>query len=180
MKTEDLKAMGLTQEQIDKVMAENGKDIEAEKAKIVAKEAELNTANQTIKDLQETAKKYDGKDPTKLESDLKALQSKYDTDILANKLSSALDLALVGAKARDIKAVKPFLNTELIRLDGDKLLGFDEQLKNIKETKSFLFDDEKPVIPVKTGMRQTGNEGTPDKKEEANAAFRSLFGKENQ
>ena len=31
MKREDLKAMGLTDEQIDKVMAENGKDIEKQK-----------------------------------------------------------------------------------------------------------------------------------------------------
>lgn len=179
MKTEFLKGLGLTQEVIDKVMAENGKDIAAEQAKTTSKESELSTANQTIKGLQDTIKKYDGKDPAKLESDLAALKNKYDTDISAAKLSSALDIALVGAKARDIKAVKPFLNTELIKLDGDKLLGFEEQLKNIKESKSFLFEDEKPAPPVKTGMRQTGTEGTPDKKEEANAAFRSLFGKEN-
>lgn len=179
MKTEFLKGLGLSQDVIDKIMAENGKDVEAEKAKITAKETELTTANQTIKDLQDTIKKYDGKDPAKLEADLTALQTKYNTDISAAKLSSALDVALVGAKARDIKAVKPFLNTELIKLDGDKLLGLEEQLKNIKETKSFLFEDEKPIPSVKTGMRQTGSEGTPDKKEEANAAFRSLFGKEN-
>ncbi len=36
MKTEFLKELGLEQEQIDKIMAENGKDIAAEKAKALA------------------------------------------------------------------------------------------------------------------------------------------------
>ena len=40
MKTEFLKELGLEQEQIDKIMAENGKDIAAEKAKATKAEGE--------------------------------------------------------------------------------------------------------------------------------------------
>lgn len=142
MKTELLKKLGLSPDVIDKIMAENGKDIAAEQAKTTAKIGELETANQIINELRKTVKKYDGKDPVKLESDLTALQKKYDDDIAAAKLSSALDMALMGAKARDIIAVKPFLNLGLIKLDGDKVLGLEEQLKSIKESKSFLFEEE--------------------------------------
>jgi len=86
---------------------------------------------------------------------------------------------LVGAKVRDAKAVKPFLNMELIKLDGDKLLGFEEQLKNVKETKGFLFEEDvKPAF--KTGIKQSGADGGNDKKEEANAALRAPFGKESE
>lgn len=49
------------------------------KADLDTKAAELQTANDTIKGLRETAKKWDGKDPQKLADDLKALQLKYDT-----------------------------------------------------------------------------------------------------
>ena len=115
-------------------------------------------------------------DVKKLKTDVTNWETKYNNDIAALKLNSALDSALMGAKARDVKAVKPFINMELIKLDGDKLTGFDEQIKSIKENKGFLFEDEKKPT-FRTGMRQNGSEGTTDKKEEANAAFRSLFGK---
>lgn len=48
------------------------------KADLDAKQQELDTANNTIKGLRETAKAWDGKDPKKLEDDLKDLQTKYD------------------------------------------------------------------------------------------------------
>ena len=40
MKTEFLKELGLEQDAIDKIMAENGKDVEAEKAKTKKAEGE--------------------------------------------------------------------------------------------------------------------------------------------
>lgn len=67
------------------------------------------------------------------------MQDKYDTDVAGLKLNSALDMALVNAKAHDVKAVKPFLDMSLIKMDGDKLTGFEEQLKNLQKEKSFLF-----------------------------------------
>lgn len=62
MKTEFLKGLGLEQSVIDQIMAENGRDVEAEKAKTAGKAEELENANKTIKDLQDIVKKYDGKD----------------------------------------------------------------------------------------------------------------------
>lgn len=179
MKTEFLQELGLAKDVIDKIFAENGKDIAAEQAKTAAKTAELATANQNIKDLQDAVKKFDGVDVTKLKQDVTDWETKYNKDITAAKLGSALDVALIGAKARDIKAVKPFLNMDLIKLDGDKVLGLEEQLKNIKENKSFLFEEDKKAVPPATGQRHSGTETVQDtKKDEANAAFKSLFGKE--
>lgn len=169
MKREFLEGMGLSKENIDNIMAENGKDINSV-------QNELNTANTTITTLKNTVAKFDGVDIEKLKTDATTWETKYNNDISALKLNSALETALIGAKARDAKAVKPFLNMDLIKLDGDKLLGFDEQLKNVKETKTFLFEDEtKPAF--KTGMKQLGTEGGTDKKDEANAALRAAFGK---
>lgn len=50
------------------------------KADLDTKAQELTTATNTIKDLRAAAKAWDGKDPKKLEDDLKDLQTKYDTD----------------------------------------------------------------------------------------------------
>ena len=70
------------------------------KADLDAKQQELDTANTTIKGLRETAKAWDGKDPKKLEDDLKDLQTKYDTDTANIRKAAAIDLALTRARAR--------------------------------------------------------------------------------
>lgn len=143
MKRDFLKDLGLADEAIDKIMAENGKDIEAVKTSLSAKEAELKTAQKTISDLQETVKKFDGVDVEKLKADLAAAQEKYNNDLSQIKLDNALELALRDAKARNPKAVKALLNADEIKLDGDKLLGLDAQLEAIKKDNDFLFEAEK-------------------------------------
>ncbi len=146
-----------------------------------------NEANKTLKgqlaDRDKQLEELKKVDATQLQAEITRLQGEnttaktgFEKQLNDLKLGNALDLALVGAKARDVKAVKPFLNMELIKLDGDKLLGFSEQLDNIKKEKGFLFEESQQ--PKATGMRQTGTEQQVDKKDEANAAFRSLFGKE--
>lgn len=114
------------------------------KADLEAKDAALQTANSTIKTLQETVKAFDGKDPNKLEADLGDLRKKYDDDVAALKLNSALDLALVGAGALDVRAVKPFLSMDGIKLEGDKLAGLEAQLEGLKKDKAFLFAEGDP------------------------------------
>ena len=152
MKTEFLKSLGLEQDVIDKIMAENGKDIEAHKAAATAKETELAAANQTIKNLQETVKKFDGVDVAALNQQISELQAKYDTDISAAKLGSALDLALVAGKAKNPKLVKAALDMEKIKLDGDKVLGLDEQLESIRKSDPYLFDDANPGPTLNSGL----------------------------
>lgn len=123
----------LSKEAIDAVMAENGKDIEAKKALTTAETAKLTTENQTIKDLQDAVKKFDGVDAEKLRGDLTALQTKYDTDTAKLKVDSALEIALRDSKVKNSKLVKNSLDREQIKLDGEKLLGLNEQLEALKK-----------------------------------------------
>ena len=50
MEREFLKGLGLEKDAIDKIMAENGKDIELEKGKVKDIQSQLVTANNTIKE----------------------------------------------------------------------------------------------------------------------------------
>lgn len=159
MKREFLEALEiagakLPKEIVDQIMAENGKDVQAEQAKATAKDNELSKANETIKSLQETVKKYDGADPEQLKQSLSDLQKKYDADITQAKLDNALELALVQSKARNTKAVKALLKADAIKLDGDKLLGLDDQLANLKKEAAYLFEEE----TVKTEVKASGGE----------------------
>lgn len=112
------------------------------KEKFTNKENELATANQTIKDLQDAAKKWDGVDVDKLKQDMADLQGKYTADLAAAKLDSALTLALMEAKARDPKLVKSLLDMSVVKLDGDQLMGVTEQLSKITESHGYLFAGE--------------------------------------
>lgn len=170
----ELNGTKLTKDLIDQIMAENGKDINREKGIASSLQTQLDTANNTIKELQDAAKKFEGTDPEKLKNDLADLQKKYDADIAAAKLDSALDMALMQAKARDLKAARALLKLDDIKLDGEKLLGFDGQMEALKKEKAWLFEaDEPPGDPtpadppptpgptVKTG----GNHGDTGKAE---------------
>lgn len=111
MKREFLKSLTvgeqeLPKELIDAIMAENGKDIEAQKALTAAEAQKVTAANDTIKQLQDTVKKFDGVDVEKLKADLAALQQKYDDDTAKLRLDNALEVALLSSKARDAKVVR--------------------------------------------------------------------------
>jgi len=149
MKREYLKELGLADDVIDKIMAENGKDIESEKSKATLETSKVEAANKTIKDLQDTVKKFDGVDVEKLKKDAADWETKYNADTSQIKLDSALEMALVSNKAKNTKAVKALLDASIIKIDGEKLLGLDDQLKKLKTDAAYLFDEVKDTTIVK-------------------------------
>lgn len=112
------------------------------KADLDTKVSELSAANDTIKDLKEAAKKWDGKDPKALEDSLKALQSKYDTDTANIRRDAAIDLALTKAKARDAQLTRAALSMDDIKVSADgKITGLDAQIEALQKDKAWLFED---------------------------------------
>lgn len=133
-----------------------------DKRKFDDKVTELDTANETIKGLKETVAKFDGVDVEKLKQDASDWENKYKTDLAAVKLDSAVNMALVEAKAKNTKIAKAALDMSLVKMDGDNLTGFTEQLGKLKESAPYLFDDENKVEEkggahvIKTGGNHTG------------------------
>ena len=113
--------------------------------------AELGTANNTIKGLKETVAKFDGVDIEKLKKDASDWETKYNTDIAAVKLDSAVNMALVEAKAKNPKLAKAALDMSLVKLDGENLVGLTEQLDNLKKSDGYLFDIETEPEPYNKG-----------------------------
>ena len=100
------------------------------KADLDTKAQELTTANNTIKDLRAAAKAWDGKDPKKLEDDLKTLQTKYDTDTANIRRDAAIDLALTRAHARDPQLTRAALSMDDIKIGADgKITGLTRRSK---------------------------------------------------
>lgn len=122
------------------------------KADLDTKAQELTTANNTIKDLRAAAKAWDGKDPKKLEDDLKDLQTKYDTDTANIRRDAAIDLALTKAHARDPQLTRAALSMDDIKIGADgKITGLDAQVESLKKDKAWLFEED--------GAGQSGRQG---------------------
>ncbi|WP_338788805.1 phage scaffolding protein [Metabacillus sp. FJAT-53654] len=90
-----------------------------------------------------------------LQADNKKVADDYQAKLNQQSFDFALKDALTGAKAKNPKAVEALLNKEAIKLDGDKLLGLDEQLKAIQESDSYLFDSEQQQQQQQSSVKFT-------------------------
>lgn len=159
MKTEFLKSLNLSQEMIDKIMAENGKDIAVEqkkaekviqerdsyKLKAESLETQVNDANTEIQKF----KDMDIDGIKKAADDWKetAEKAKADADkqISQMKFDYALSAALTGVKAKNAKAVKALLDMDGLKFNDGKIVGLDEQLAQIKADNDYLFESDEPA-----------------------------------
>lgn len=173
MKREFLKELGLADEAIEKIMAENGKEINELKAAGT-------TAQTTIADLQkqisdrdkqlETLKKSSGdnealqKQIAELQEANKTAKAEYDAQVKKLQLDSKVETALLGAKAKNTKAVRALLDESKISLDGENVLGLNEQLEALKKDAAYLFGEDKGNPPPPVG----GTPPKPDEKDEMN------------
>lgn len=154
MELKDLTALGITEEQANKVLEQHTAELTAEQQKYTDLNAELETAKGTISELTDKVKAFDGEDIEGLKKAESDWESKYNADIAALKLDKALELSLAGAKARDVDIVKSQLDSSLLKLDDDgKITGLTEQLDKLKTDKAFLFaDGDEPTARIDTGL----------------------------
>lgn len=135
-------------EDIDKsVSAQIGKDFVAR--------ADFNTANEAKKTLAaqvaERDKQLEGlktaagdveglkKQIGELQTTNKAAQEKFDSDVKTLRLGTLLDARLTKEGAVNLKAVKALLDTGKISVDGENLVGLDEQLTPLKTAEAWAF-----------------------------------------
>lgn len=160
MKTETLKELGLTDEQIKGVMAENGKSLQGAKdneAKLADFEAENKSLTETVasyksqlNELKESSKDNEAlqKQITDLQDANTKAEEGYKTQLADTQKANAIELALRDNGARNSKAVKALLDNDSIIFKEGKLVGLDDQIKTIKADNEYLFQGEaKPATP---------------------------------
>ena len=174
MKTEDLKALGLNDDQVQRVFAMNGEELNSLKASVATLTAERDTARTNLADAN---KKLEGYDP---EWKAKAAQAQQQADqkVAELKAGYAADSAASGLKFTSDSAKKAFLSDlkakNLPLQDDGTLLGFDDYVASYKKTDPGAFAPE-GGLPRVSGSA-TGTPATPTAKDQANAALRASFG----
>jgi hypothetical protein len=160
MKRDFLKNLGIADDVIDKIMDENGKDINTSRAEMDAITKERDTYKGTVGDYEKQLaelKKSAGDNEaltTKI-AELQAANKKAAQDIIQLKLDSAVELGLANAKAKDPKAVRGVLDMSKIKLnDKNEVEGLAEQLKDLQKTHDYLFETSGQAAPK--GMTPAG------------------------
>ena len=166
MKRDFLEGLNLDADVIDKIMAENGKDVQREKAKYADYDdlkTQLEAANKTIE-------KFKDYDATKAE--IEKLQKDSAAKIAAMERS---------AKVKDYLSGKKFVNDitrEAIASKMGEVLGADESKgKNLddifaeltKDKTDILKDETQPTAPVVSSM--SGKSGKSDDDAQARAVM---------
>ncbi len=147
MKREFLKRLELADDIIDQIMAEHGKGIEKYKTANETQKTELDGLKEQLAEANKTVESFKDLDVEgikKAADEWKAKAEKADADakakIEAMQFDHALDGALTGAKAKNIKAVKALLDMEKVKLEDGKITGLDSQLEALKTENGYLFE----------------------------------------
>lgn len=176
MKREDLTAQGLTAEQVEFVMSEYGKEVNPLKAERDSYKIQLDTAQASLKAME-------GIDAPGLQtkvSDLtKQLQGK-DAEIEKIKSDYAFDAsvkdAIRKASGRNEKAIMALLDVDTLKASKNQAQDIETALANLKKDNDYLFQAA-GTVPRVVSVTSGINPDAQTKKEQANEALRSFFGK---
>lgn len=159
MTRKQLEDLGLTKEQTDSVMKINGDDIENAKGTAATEIKNLQTEVDGLKtqvgdrDKQLETLKASAGDNADLKKQIEDLQTEnatakanHESELNQLKIDFAVEKALTGAKAKNIKAVKALLELDDAKLDKDgNVKGLAEQIEKLTsgDDTKFLFEAQK-------------------------------------
>ena len=180
MKRKFLEDLGIEKEAIEKIMAENGADIERAKGDTEALKTQLN-------ETQEKLKGFEGVDVAELKGKITDLTNEiatnkadYEKKIADRDFNDLVKGIASEYKARDIKAVMPFLDVEALKSSKNQDKDIRAAFDGIVKEQSYLFESNKkiPYVVSSTPGPMQGGINPDDKKARANEAFRSLFARD--
>lgn len=175
-----LKKLGYTDEDVtkieqglseEKIFLTKEENIEERYSKLKAQKEELENKVQTLTETNTNIQtEYDSYKKGSItqeeyETKVREIQDEADAKVKKNNFDSKLSLKLMGKEinAKDSKDIIANLDISKISLDGENFIGLDEQIKSLKERKSYLFNEEQTIIEGQEGAgRQKIDNDKPD------------------
>ena len=147
MKREDVKNKipGITEDQLNWIMQENGNDVNREKAAATALQAQLDNANAQLKTAQDGLKAFEGKKkPEEYEADSAKLKGDMQAQADGFAFDNALNTAILGAKGRSVKAVRALLDLDALKGSKDRSTDISKALEEAAKANPWAFGDAQP------------------------------------
>ena len=179
MNTEELQKQGLTQEQINYVMAEYGKELNPIKADRDNLRTQLDNAQESLKEFEgidlKNVKELETKVNT-LTQDLKNARKEGDEKVADLKFRMALEAAIRKAGGRNEKAIMSMLDVATLKASKNQDKDIQSAIEAVKKESDYMFLPEKPV-PKVVSSTPGATKNTDDLKTKANDALRSALGR---
>lgn len=172
MKTEDLQAQGLNEDQIKYVFAENGKDIAAEKKRADTAEKDRDSWKNRAETAENTLKGFEGKDFDAIQKDrdewkqkVETAEADYKQQIYDRDFSDALSTAMESYKfSSDYAktAVMAEIKSAGLKLLDGKIIGLNDMIESIKakDASAFVTESQEEKAKFTTPPGQKPKEGT--------------------
>ena len=153
MTRDEIKAIlpNITKEELDKIMAINGTDIEKAKGDTTALNTQITDLSNQITDRDNQLKDLKSKvgdnealrtKIEELETANKTAKSNYDKIVADMKRDFAVNTSIREAKAKNVKAVLALLDMEKVKMDGETVVGLKDQIEALQKSDAYLFDVE--------------------------------------
>ncbi len=181
MKREDVKKQipGITEEQLNWIMQENGADINREKSAATALQTQLDNANAQLKTAQDGLKAFDGVDVAGLQEQVTKLKADMKAQAEGFAFDNALNTAIMGKKGRSVKAVRALLDVDALKGSTDRSTDIAQALDEAAKANPWAFGDVQDGEKKGAGTYSTGAEhGDPmhgeDDVDPVEASFKAM------
>lgn len=181
MKREDVKNKipGITDEQLNWIMQENGNDVNREKAAATALQAQLDNANAQLKTAQDGLKAFDGVDVAGLQEQVTKLKADMKAQAEGFAFDNALNAAIMSKKGRSVKAVRALLDLDTLKGSADRSTDIAKALDDAAKASPWAFGDVQDGEKKNAGTYSTGAEhGDPmhgeDDVDPVEASFKAM------
>lgn len=150
MKTEDLLEKGLTQEQVNFVMSENGKDLKKLQTEVDTLTTERDNFKERAETAEETLKGFEGKDFEAMQKEVETwketaeqAKAEYETKMAEHEKAELLKNAMEGIEFTSESARKAITAqiAEGVTVKNGKLIGFNDLLEDAKSADASAFVD---------------------------------------
>lgn len=149
----------LTDDVIEAILAENGRDVEAAKAPYADYDSikdQLDTAKKTLKDFEGVdVNDLRGKITT-LQNDLATKEADYQGKLSDMAFDHALEKAITGAQGRNAKAIAALLDVPTLKASKNQEADIKAALETLKKDSSYLFGTDEKVPPYAGGTGTGG------------------------
>ena len=144
MKREDVKNKipGITEEQLNWIMAENGNDVNREKTAAEQYKTQLENTQAQLKTAQDGLAAFDGKKkPEEYEAELAKLKGDMQAQADGFAFDNALNTAILGAKGRSVKAVRALLDLDALVGSKDRSTEDSKALEEAAKANPWAFGE---------------------------------------